>query len=300
MKKIYILFLGLLAITVLATVSYEVSYSLFTDTSSNNRNIFQAAAQFPQPSSTVPPVSRTLVINEVLYNTDCPQSQNKQWIELWNGSASQVDLKDWSLMDQEGNTIQIVNSVTLLDPGKLALLSKASATWNDQCYGNLLPGTVMVNLGGKISIGTMSGIIRLLDKNLAVVDRIDYGTYSGLTAGRNRSLERKILGSDTASGDGFAVSDFEVREPATAGFALPSTPTVVINEFLVQPSNGNKDWVEIYNKSGFGVDISGWTLRDTTGTFYTIPASTTIAASGFLVTPDFSNRLNDGGDKIYL
>jgi len=212
-----------------------------------------------------------------------------------------VDLKDWSLRDQDNNTIQIVNAVTLLAPGQFALLSKSNATWT-QCYGDLLPGTVTSNLGGTINIQTTSGTIKLLDSGLNVVDRVDYGTGVGLVSGVNRSLERKILGQDSVTGDNFAVGDFEVRAPATAAFALPQNQDIVINEFLVNDGSAGqgKDWVEIYNKTGTSIDISGWTLRDTTGTFHTFPASTSILAAGFFDSADFSNRLNNGGDKIYV
>jgi len=280
----------------LSTLLVYNTLAFLFDSEISTGNFFQAADSFG------PPIAQTLVINEILYDTNCGTPENKQWIELWNGSSSIVDLKDWSLRDQDNNTIQIVNSVTLLNPGQFALLSKSQATWNDQCYGDLLSGTVTANLGGTININTSAGTIKLLDVSLNVVDRVDYGGATGLSAGVNRSLERKILGQDSVTGDNFASADFEMRSPPTAGFAIPQNQSVVINEFLVNDGSAGqgKDWVEIYNKSGSSVDISSWTLRDTTGIFHTFPASTSLAAGAFFATADMSNRLNNGGDKIYL
>jgi len=72
---------------------------------------------------------------------------------------------------------------------------------------------------------------------------------------------------------------------------------VVLNEFMVQPSDG-KDWVEIVN-AGSPADISGWKLADTTGDFKTFAAGTSLAAGGF-TTVIAPSRLNKGGDSIFL
>ncbi|MBK8101313.1 MAG: lamin tail domain-containing protein [Planctomycetes bacterium] len=67
-----------------------------------------------------------------------------------------------------------------------------------------------------------------------------------------------------------------------------STAPVVINEFCYDDSStDDKEFVELYNRSGAPVDISGWTLvgSDPLGpnTTYTIPAGTVLAAGGYWV-----------------
>ena len=268
--------------------------SYFSDNETSTGNVFQASDQFG------PPIAQTLVINEILYNTNCTIPENKQWIELWNGSANTVDLKDWSLRDHLGQTIQIVNSVTLLNPGQFALLSKSSATWNDQCYGPYLTNVVAAQLGGQITIDTIGGSMKLLDLNDLVIDRVDYGTMSATLAGLNRSKERDILGQDSITGDAYIDSDFVHRQPSTSGFATPQIQNIVVNEFVVNDGSAGQgdDWVEIYNKTGASIDITNWTLRDTTGIFHTF--SGFINANDYIATPLFNNRLDNGGDKIYL
>jgi len=278
-----------------AFVIISLTASFFSDPETSVDNVFGAADSFGSP------VAQTLVINELLYDTNCVNADDKQWIELWNGSGVAVDLQDWSLRDHNGNTIQIVNSATSLPSGKFALISKAQSAWS-ACFGDLLSDVVTANLGGQVDIDAIGGSIKLLDDQLNIIDRVDYGTMSAILTGTNRSTERKILGQDSVTGDNFDVNDFEKREPSTAGFAIPENQTVIINEFIVDDggTGQGEDWVEIYNKSGSSVDISNWTLRDTTGTFHTFPAATSIAATSFIATPNFSNRLNNGGDKIYL
>lgn len=67
-----------------------------------------------------------------------------------------------------------------------------------------------------------------------------------------------------------------------------STAPVVINEFCYDDSStDDKEFVELYNRSGAPVDISGWTLvgADPVGanTIYTIPAGTILPAGGYWV-----------------
>lgn len=71
-----------------------------------------------------------------------------------------------------------------------------------------------------------------------------------------------------------------------------STAPVVINEFSHDDSGGtdDKDFVELWNRTGAPVDISGWTLQGEEGTAggvangtFTFPPATTIAPGQYLV-----------------
>lgn len=72
--------------------------------------------------------------------------------------------------------------------------------------------------------------------------------------------------------------------------------SVVLNELMPHPSPAG-DWVEIYNPTNSDIDLSDWTLVDSTSTMKTLSGS--ISVGGFLAF-DVTNRLNNGGDNIYL
>ena len=50
------------------------------------------------------------------------------------------------------------------------------------------------------------------------------------------------------------------------GFAAPyaevSACDVVINEIMFDPLNGQKEWFEIYNRTGSAVSLNGWSFHD--------------------------------------
>lgn len=70
---------------------------------------------------------------------------------------------------------------------------------------------------------------------------------------------------------------------------------VVINEFSALSS---PDWVELYNQGEETVDLNGWVIRDETQS-NKIDLVGLICPSSFRKF-DFSNRLNNGGDEIWL
>lgn len=98
----------------------------------------------------------------------------------------------------------------------------------------------------------------------------------------------------------FIASDGALQdaEYATINVVFAATGNVVINEFMANPSSG-ADWVEIYNNNSVTIGIGGWTLLDTTGVMHTVAGGTTLASGAFYVA-NVSNRLNNGGDTIFL
>lgn len=98
--------------------------------------------------------------------------------------------------------------------------------------------------------------------------------------------------------------------PSPSIFVVTPTPTatptpstvlssdIFLNEFMPMPSLGD-DWVEIYNSSSVSADLSGWQLVDNTSVMFTFPPGDTISGGGYRVV-EVNNRLNNGGDKIFL
>src|SRR3990167_2756320 len=94
-----------------STLLVYSSFAYFSDTETSTGNLFQAADSFG------PPIAQTLVMNEILPVSSCNSGQtNGQFVELWNGSGSTVNLQQFSLSDGT-NTIAIVNSNTSLPNG---------------------------------------------------------------------------------------------------------------------------------------------------------------------------------------
>ena len=79
----------------------------------------------------------------------------------------------------------------------------------------------------------------------------------------------------------------------------PAAPKVLINEFVSKPTSPNPEWIELYNPTGGDVSLDGWTIEDGAGNSLANLNGKTLPVNGYLVF-NFSNKLNDGGDIIYL
>jgi len=204
------------ALIVLASLSAAYLY----DKEISRGNVFSAAESFG------PPIAQTLVMNEFLWNSSCtPNSETKFWIELYNGYDTEVNIKNWRFTDNNDHIIQITNSNYYIQPEEYVLIAKSNSTFNGQCYSN--EGDVRVlNLGGNpdFTPEVTGGVIKLErpigDDQFEVVDRIDYGSGELITD-TDESIQRTPNAIDTALGDAFDVSDFDVTENPTPGLPTP-------------------------------------------------------------------------------
>ena len=114
----------------------------------------------------------------------------------------------------------------------------------------------------------------------------------------------ETLQFDVTNGTVFSVANHtiiarEVDDGGLFNFNLTlGTPAlnVVVNEFV---SKSNPEWIELYNPTGSDVSLDGWTIKDGAGNSLADLNGETLPVNGYLVF-DFSNKLNDGGDIIYL
>ncbi len=206
-----------------ATIFVSVSGAYFNDHELSIGNILGAAETFssPQPTPTptpptgptpTPGVAQTLVINQGLPDSSCFQGNTEaQWLEIYNGFNVTVDLKNYKITDGT-DIIDLVNAVTNVPAGGLALLAHNSAIWNN-CYDD--NDVVTANLGGTLNIDT--GLLHLLDASDVVIDTVEWGS-SPLNPAQNQSIERTpVIGFDSAFGTNFNATDFTIKDPPTPG-----------------------------------------------------------------------------------
>ena len=202
-------------------IAFSAGYLFDNEDSIGNifgAGIWNSASPTPNPSvspSPTPPpgITQTLVINEVLPDTSCTIGPNKeaQWVEVYNGYNTTVDLKNFSITDGI-NTIDLVTAVTNVPAGKFALIAHDNATWT-QCFDD--NDAITANFGGG-TFNVDTGTLQLLDPSDVIIDTVIWGSNS-LTPVQNESIERDPDGKDTALGINFAESDFVERTTPQPG-----------------------------------------------------------------------------------
>jgi hypothetical protein len=150
-----------------------------------------------QPSGAI---SRTksIVINEVMYDPMTTPDADGEWVELYNAGDATVSLDGWSLADASSN---VALSELIIAPHGFAIVAASDAF--DDAYADY--DGVLVVLGRRIgnSLGNDGDRLTLLDATGATVDAISWGgdasafepSIDDVPAGH--SIERRVTGADT-------------------------------------------------------------------------------------------------------
>ncbi|HVZ38197.1 MAG TPA: lamin tail domain-containing protein [Candidatus Kapabacteria bacterium] len=121
-----------------------------------------------------------VVINEIMY---APESPEPEWVELFNGGASPVDLEGWSIRDASGT--RAVLSSERIAAGGYVVITRDSAALR---AARSVRGTVIeVSLP---SLNNGGDLLALADSAGVVMDSVFYSDTWGGDGGR--SLERRL------------------------------------------------------------------------------------------------------------
>lgn len=99
--------------------------------------------------------------------------------------------------------------------------------------------------------------------------------------------------TDTDGATGTTTLAVAIKEPVD-----PATQKIVINEFVSNPNDGQKEWIELYNTTTGTISIADWTIEDAVGRVLTLYG--TITSSQFVAFELSSAKLNNTGDTITL
>jgi hypothetical protein len=168
-------------------------------------------------------VSITIVISE--FRTRGLNGGNDEFIELYNLSASPVDISGWLVKGSNNSgtvtTRAIINDDTILNPGCHYLLTNSNpigGPYSDLTIGDQTYGVGITNNGG----------IALTLPDGTIVDQIGLGNGSAffedlplgpLTTDKNRGYERKPGWGSNGQDTDINRNDFQ--------FVMPSNPQIV-------------------------------------------------------------------------
>lgn len=232
-------------------------------------------------------------INEIVSD---PQTEN-EWIELYNNSSSIVSLASCTIADGVGNIATITETI---DAGAFLIIEIQSSKLNN---------------GGDI--------VKLICGS-EIIDFVSYGdwddenkTDNAPTPQKGESIIRYPDGSDT-NNDSIdwqktTTLTKNSQNISTNNPATPPTPpsgntkeekksyapsTIVINEFVSDPTDGETEFIELYNRTATVVDLSGWYIEDGSEAKTTLSGS--IVGYDYVIIESPKGQLNNAGDKITL
>ncbi len=249
--------------------------------------------------SQVAVVDSNVIINEVMYNPNQCTDSYCEWIELYNPTASAVDVSGWGLSDDTAtDTLEGTNTV-IPAYGYAIITDKttyvysyfnvnASAirlTVDDESIGNGL-GNSGESIG--ISSGNYSDSMTYYGNELA--------GYSTEKIGSSWT-ESVALGGTPGSANGAAATTTSTTTTTTtSSTTTTSVPiaAVIINEIMYDPNQCSDtycEWIELYNPTGSSVNISNWTISDDSATDTLMGTTMVIPAYGYAIITDVTNNV---------
>lgn len=308
---------GLIANT---TYNYQVSS---TDGSSNTSN--SANFTFTTTSSGGGSNTGTILFSEIFYDTPGTDSA-EEWIELYNGSNSTVDLSGYTITDNNGSgsTYTFPSGSSIAPNSYFTVATNASGFlaiygYNADQYGSI----AALNNGGDALI--------LKDNQNNVVDQVaweggasggvpsGWGSASNPVASTGQTIYRSNVNSDTDTYTDWAVASGN-GDPQTQA-SVPTLNYVMFSEIFYDTpgTDSNEEWIELYNPTTQSINISGYSIVDNngSGSTYTFPSGTNIDAESYFTVAVNQNgfnalyaadayqygsipSLNNGGDALLL
>lgn len=236
-----------------------------------------------------------VVINEFVSDP----AEGEEWIEIYNKKSFDINLTGWTIEDGVG-TISTLSGTIAIDGFQIIELSSSK-------------------------LNNSGDIIKLKKSDGTIIDQVSYGDWNDGNISDNapkasdpNSTARKTDGQDTDND----LSDFTVTTtltkgasniitapPSEGGGGTPPPPTpssppswpvgsLLINEFVADPTDGSNEWIELYNPTNAAIALADWTIEDGGETVTALSGN--VPSLGFYVLEKPKGILNNAGDIIIL
>ena len=242
-----------------------------------------------------------LIINEILFN---PPVGGVDFVELFNRSPKHINLKDWSMLNQNLDTVVITRDNKILSPGKYLVLSENPESLMDQCpHGNF-------NVYYQTDLPTLpdrQGSFSILNPHYNVIDSLSYledQHFALLNDHEGVSLERISPITDTNDRDNWGSAS------SSSGFATPGMKNsqsiniesekgaVIVQPQIIFPNNdGYNDFAVISYSFDKGNNVANIDIFDALGrSVKRITENETLSTEGFFTW----DGTNDNLQKVRL
>ncbi len=241
----------------------------------------------------VTPEQGTLVINEVYTWSPQKEIDDLDFIELYNGTDSTINLSGAKLWEAGGReeAFTFPANTTIESKGLLLI----------ECDKDELHGDTEKYPAWGLSKGPDENIV-LADENWNVIDSIalpslkEFESYGRTTDGAD---EWMIFAQFTKN----APNTGEARQPVTNTIGLYINEVFSNNQDVQSfPWDDTRDFIELYNSSDVDIDLSGFKMNDDAkkpAKEFEIPQGSIVPAKGFLVFEVYKESPQPEGVPIF-
>ncbi|MFZ0545856.1 MAG: ExeM/NucH family extracellular endonuclease [Candidatus Promineifilaceae bacterium] len=244
-----------------------------------------------------------IVINEIMQNPAAVADGSGEWLELYNPTASDIDINGWTIADAGSDSHVVDNGGPLLVPaGGYVVLGNNTDTGTN---GGV---TVDYSYGSSWFLANGDDEVILSDASATEIDRVEYdgGPNFPDPTGASMALADPALDNNVGANwceASTPYGDGDLGTPGAANDCPVAVPEVVINEIMQNPAAVNDDageWMELYNPTAGDIDINGWTIADAGSDSHVINngGPLLIPAGGYLVLGNNTDTGTNGGVTV--
>lgn len=262
------------------------------------------------------------------------EKSNHEWVEIYNKGSVPVDLTGWKFVEDGINHgLSAFRGDLTLDPGEYAVIADdATNTAMDYLSftGTLIDSSWQTLREDGESIGLAAADGAIIEKFTYVsaadgsLQRISALLNDYTTANWNKSAS----GTNSIGAAYVAPLQAPVVPPSATPLPPPAQPSeqvdqqqgqqqppkqqivsswkparsdIVINEFVADPGDEPKEWIELYNNSPVPINLAGWFLEDGSRNVIALKGILGVSGSSRFAVIESSNAiLNNTGDSITL
>ncbi|MFA7245084.1 MAG: lamin tail domain-containing protein [Candidatus Magasanikbacteria bacterium] len=246
-----------------------------------------------------------IVINEFVSD---PVAGENEWVEIYNNSTSTIDLKDWEVHEGDkssSSTKKILVLDNILETKSFLRVNILSSKLNNDGDGIFLYD----NSGNLIDTVRFGDWIDFFDEDISDNAPAHSDPYSvaRIVDGQNTGNNKNdfSITTEPTPGEVNIIKNIPVSSSGGGSSSSSEVTTknynardLVINELVSDPSDGEKEFVEIYNNTSEIIDLNDWSLEDGSETITILTG--TILPKGFFVIEEPKGSLNNAGDILLL
>ncbi|MCL5611926.1 MAG: lamin tail domain-containing protein, partial [Chloroflexi bacterium] len=228
------------------------------------------------------------------------------FIELYNPSASSVDVTGWSVQyaSSAGDTWQKTDLSGVIQPGKYYLIQEAAGSGGsvDLPTPDATGSIHMATDTGKAALVNNSTILNVACPS-GLVDFVGYGSGANCFEGTNPTGTLSNTTAALRKSNGATDTDDNAAD-FTVGIPNPrnsSTQLLLISEVAWAGTAANTDheWIELHNPGSQAINLSGWKLNAADGT-PNIALNGTVPAMGYFLLERDEDAVSDiVADQLY-
>lgn len=195
-----------------------------------------------------------IIISEIMFS---PDSDEPEWVELYNNSNQDINLKNWAISDVINPTKQyITKNDYIIKPDNFVVVAYDTIKFKLK-YPFIKSNILQAKFG---ALSDDDGVV-VYDANNTVIDSVYYKTF--LKKSR-KSIEKIKLKSNSNDKNNWGICLKKSTPVAFSSYHNLNEygfENVVFSEIMYDPLPNNCEFVEFYNKTNYDINLAGWKLK---------------------------------------